>query len=80
MTSDNIDILFSSLGGIELKADERVEQSYSNFAEVFNRISSAISELIESESDESIKSEGTNKSKGIESSIAQILRDFPLKE
>lgn len=74
MTSENKDILFSSLGGIEVKADERVEQSYLNFAKVFNRISSAISELIESESENIVKSEGINESKGIESSIAQILR------
>lgn len=74
MTSENKEILFSSLGGIEVKADERVEQSYSNFAEVFNRVTSTISELIESESDENVKSEGNNESKGIESFIAQILR------
>lgn len=74
MTSENKDILFSSLGGIDVKADERVEQSYSNFAVVFNRVSSAISELIESESEDNVKSEGTNESNGIESSIAQILR------
>lgn len=74
MTSENKDILFSSLGGIEVKADERVEQSFSNFAEVFNRVSSAISELIESKSNENVKSEGNNESKGIESSVAQILR------
>ena len=55
MTSENKEILFSSLGGIEVKADERVEQSYSNFAEVFNRVTSTISELIESESDENVK-------------------------
>ena len=60
MTSENKEILFSSLGGIEVKADERVEQSYSNFAEVFNRVTSTISELIESESDENVKSEGNN--------------------
>lgn len=72
MSSENKDILFSSLGGIEVKADERLEQSYSNFAEVFNRVSSAISELIESESDEIIKSEGASES--IESSIAQIFK------
>ena len=74
MTSENKDILFSSLGVIEVKADERVEQSYSNFAVVFNRVSSAISELIESEFEDNVKSEGTNESNRIESSIAQILR------
>lgn len=74
MSSDNKEILFSSLGGIETKADERIEQSYSSFAEVFNRVASAINGLIESEADENVISEGNNESKGIESSIAQILR------
>ena len=74
MSLDNQDILFSSLGGIEVKADERVEQSYSSFAEVFNRIASAINGLIESEADENANSKITTESKRIESSIAQILR------
>lgn len=75
MPSDNKDILFSSLGGIEVKADERVEQSYTDFAEAFNRIASAINGLIESEANEDVNSEDTSESEGLESSIARILRN-----
>lgn len=64
MKIDVNSILFSPLGNMEISPDSELEQSFSNYAKVFNNVASKLENLI---------SEGGKSADGIEVAISNIL-------